>query len=148
MWFIGCLCVECECAVVYLDADTIVVRNIDDLFKCGKFCANLKHSERLNSGVMVMDLIHTFVPPSKRGLGLASHLCVAAFQHAQSHSLSIIPTCSYVSVRTNIFVLRPIFFLFCLLCIFLVLFSKHHCYYGMRRLQLISSLICIIYPYS
>ncbi|KAK7301394.1 hypothetical protein RJT34_12257 [Clitoria ternatea] len=44
-----------------------------------------------------MDLVHTFVPSSKRGLGLASHLCVAAFQHAQSHSLSIIPTCSYVS---------------------------------------------------
>jgi len=55
VWFIGCLCVECECAVVYLDADTIVVRNIDDLFKCGKFCANLKHSERLNSGVMVVE---------------------------------------------------------------------------------------------
>ena len=42
-------------AVVYLDADTIVVKNIDDLFKCSKFCANLKHSERLNSGVMVVE---------------------------------------------------------------------------------------------
>lgn len=41
--------------VVYLDADTIVVKNIDDLFKCGRFCANLKHSERLNSGVMVVE---------------------------------------------------------------------------------------------
>ncbi|XP_022965663.1 inositol phosphorylceramide glucuronosyltransferase 1-like isoform X1 [Cucurbita maxima] len=41
--------------VVYLDADTIVVKNIDDLFKCIKFCANLKHSERLNSGVMVVE---------------------------------------------------------------------------------------------
>lgn len=41
--------------VVYLDADTIVVKNIDDLFSCGKFCANLKHSERLNSGVMVVE---------------------------------------------------------------------------------------------
>ncbi|CAN8244023.1 unnamed protein product [Cochlearia groenlandica] len=41
--------------VVYLDADTIVVKNIDDLFKCSKFCANLKHSERLNSGVMVVE---------------------------------------------------------------------------------------------
>ncbi|XP_027939570.1 acetyltransferase At1g77540-like [Vigna unguiculata] len=45
----------------------------------------------------VMDLVHTFVPPSKRGLGLASHLCVAAFHHAQSHSFTVIPTCSYVS---------------------------------------------------
>lgn len=41
--------------VVYLDADTIVLKNIDDLFKCGRFCANLKHSERLNSGVMVVE---------------------------------------------------------------------------------------------
>ncbi|KAK7282704.1 hypothetical protein RIF29_11689 [Crotalaria pallida] len=45
----------------------------------------------------VIDLVHTFVPSSKRGLGLAHHLCVAAFQHAESHSLSVIPTCSYVS---------------------------------------------------
>ncbi|XP_021806649.1 acetyltransferase At1g77540 [Prunus avium] len=45
----------------------------------------------------VMDLVHTFVPSSKRGLGLASHLCVAAFNHAKSNSISVIPTCSYVS---------------------------------------------------
>ncbi|CAA0230134.1 unnamed protein product [Arabidopsis thaliana] len=45
----------------------------------------------------VMDLVRTFVPPSKAGLGLASHLCVAAFEHASEHSFSIIPTCSYVS---------------------------------------------------
>lgn len=41
--------------VVYLDADTIVVKSIEDLFKCQKFCANLKHSERLNSGVLVVE---------------------------------------------------------------------------------------------
>ncbi|KAK1260842.1 putative glucuronosyltransferase PGSIP6 [Acorus gramineus] len=41
--------------VVYLDADTIVIKSIEDLFKCGRFCANLKHSERLNSGVMVVE---------------------------------------------------------------------------------------------
>lgn len=46
----------------------------------------------------VMDLVHTYVPSSKRGLGMASHLCVAAFNHAKSHSISVIPTCSYVSV--------------------------------------------------
>ncbi|CAN8234155.1 unnamed protein product [Cochlearia groenlandica] len=44
-----------------------------------------------------MDLIHTYVPSSKRGLGLASLLCVAAFEHASSHSISVIPSCSYVS---------------------------------------------------
>ncbi|GMP22183.1 hypothetical protein CsSME_00000313 [Camellia sinensis var. sinensis] len=46
--------------VVYLDADTIVVRSVEDLFKCGKFCANLKHSERLNSGVLVVEPSHSF----------------------------------------------------------------------------------------
>lgn len=49
----------------------------------------------------VMDLVHTYVPSSKRGLGLASHLCVAAFNHAKTHSMSVIPTCSYVSVRNH-----------------------------------------------
>ena len=130
------------------DGNKIVWNEAQQRFETQDKEAFVEYALKEKGKVMVMDLIHTFVPPSKRGLGLASHLCVAAFQHAQSHSLSIIPTCSYVSVRTNIFVLRPIFFLFCLLCIFLVLFSKHHCYYGMRRLQLISSLICIIYPYS
>ncbi|XP_004502494.1 acetyltransferase At1g77540 [Cicer arietinum] len=51
----------------------------------------------LRNNGKVMDLVHTFVPPSKRGLGLASHLTLAAFNHASSHSLSIIPTCSYIS---------------------------------------------------
>ncbi|KAJ0541282.1 putative acyl-CoA N-acyltransferase [Helianthus annuus] len=45
-----------------------------------------------------MDIIHTFVPSSKRGLGLPSHFSVAAFNHAQSNKLSVIPTCSYISV--------------------------------------------------
>ncbi|RVX22652.1 Acetyltransferase [Vitis vinifera] len=51
----------------------------------------------LRDGGKVMDILHTFVPSSKRGLGLASHLCVAAFNHAKSHSLSVFPSCSYVS---------------------------------------------------
>ncbi|KVH91980.1 acetyltransferase At1g77540-like [Cynara cardunculus var. scolymus] len=51
----------------------------------------------LRNGGKVMDMVHTFVPASKRGLGLASHLTVAAFNHAQSNSLSVIPTCSYIS---------------------------------------------------
>lgn len=45
----------------------------------------------------VIDMAHTFVPASKRGLGLAGHLCVAAFDHARRHSLLVLPTCSYVS---------------------------------------------------
>ncbi|KAF3652102.1 Inositol phosphorylceramide glucuronosyltransferase 1 [Capsicum annuum] len=43
--------------MVYLDADTIAVKRIEDLFKCRKFCANLKHFERLNSGVTVVELL-------------------------------------------------------------------------------------------
>ncbi|CAA0827904.1 Acyl-CoA N-acyltransferases (NAT) superfamily protein [Striga hermonthica] len=50
-----------------------------------------------DGGQTAMDITHTYVPPSKRGLGLAADLCSAAFSHAQSHSLSVIPTCSYVS---------------------------------------------------
>ncbi|XP_008781496.2 acetyltransferase At1g77540 isoform X2 [Phoenix dactylifera] len=44
-----------------------------------------------------MDMVHTYVPRRKRGLGLAGHLCVAAFTHAQRNSMIVIPTCSYVS---------------------------------------------------
>lgn len=41
-------------AVVYLDADTIVSRNIDELFLCDGFCAVLRHSEKFNTGVLVL----------------------------------------------------------------------------------------------
>ena len=42
--------------VVYLDADTLVVPpGADALFRCaGALCAALRHSERFNSGVMVL----------------------------------------------------------------------------------------------
>lgn len=40
--------------MVYLDADALVVRNMDEVFGCSGFCAALRHSERLNSGVMVV----------------------------------------------------------------------------------------------
>ncbi|XP_068664254.1 acetyltransferase At1g77540 [Aristolochia californica] len=45
----------------------------------------------------VMDMLHTYVPASKRGQGLASHLCIAAFNHAKEQSMAVIPTCSYIS---------------------------------------------------
>ncbi|RZC54395.1 hypothetical protein C5167_013246 [Papaver somniferum] len=51
----------------------------------------------LRNGGKVMDIVHTFVPSSKRGQGLASILCVSALNHAQERSLSVIPSCSYVS---------------------------------------------------
>ncbi len=41
--------------VVFLDADTLLLANIDELFRCGPFCAVMRHSELLNSGVMVIE---------------------------------------------------------------------------------------------
>ncbi|KAK8967242.1 Acetyltransferase [Platanthera guangdongensis] len=58
-------------------------------------------------GSAVMDLLHTYVPRSKRGMGLANHLCTAAFSHALNHSMLVIPTCSYISVNPRS--LSPIF---------------------------------------
>ncbi|KAJ6834419.1 acetyltransferase-like [Iris pallida] len=55
------------------------------------------HGEGKKKKRTVMDMAHTFVPRSKRGLGLAAHLTVAAFNHAQAHSMLVIPTCSYIS---------------------------------------------------
>lgn len=40
--------------VIYLDADTIVVRNLDHLFRCPNLCVVMRHSERFNSGVMAL----------------------------------------------------------------------------------------------
>lgn len=40
--------------VVFLDADTLVLENIDELFDCEPFCAVMRHSELLNSGVVVI----------------------------------------------------------------------------------------------
>ena len=39
--------------VVYLDSDTVVVHNVDELFRCGSFCAAYRHSDLFNAGVMV-----------------------------------------------------------------------------------------------
>nr|GMD87800.1 acetyltransferase At1g77540 [Ipomoea batatas]GME01327.1 acetyltransferase At1g77540 [Ipomoea batatas] len=51
----------------------------------------------LKHGGTTMDILHTYVPPSKRGLGLAALLSESAFSHAKAHSLSVIPSCSYIS---------------------------------------------------
>ena len=40
--------------LVYIDADAIVLQNIDNLFKCGSFCATFRHSDLFNAGVMVV----------------------------------------------------------------------------------------------
>ncbi|XP_010459898.1 PREDICTED: acetyltransferase At1g77540-like [Camelina sativa] len=59
--------------------------------------AFIEYKMKNEGSKVIMDLVRTFVPPSKAGLGLASLLCVAAFEHASEHSFSIVPTCSYVS---------------------------------------------------
>jgi len=41
--------------VVFLDADTTVLENVDELFLCGPFCAVMRHSELINTGVLVVE---------------------------------------------------------------------------------------------
>ncbi|CAI5503647.1 unnamed protein product [Closterium sp. Naga37s-1] len=52
----------------------------------------------VTSGVKrgVMDITHTYVPPSRRGEGLAARLCEAACEYAKENGLYVRPTCSYV----------------------------------------------------
>ena len=40
--------------IVFMDSDTLVYANIDELFNCGKFCAAYRHSDLFNSGVLVV----------------------------------------------------------------------------------------------
>ncbi|KAJ4756667.1 Acyl-CoA N-acyltransferases (NAT) superfamily protein [Rhynchospora pubera] len=55
------------------------------------------HLLQIADGKTTMDMVHTFVPRSKRGMGLAAKLCDAAFDHARSRDLAVIATCSYIS---------------------------------------------------
>ncbi|GMR32940.1 hypothetical protein PMAYCL1PPCAC_03135, partial [Pristionchus mayeri] len=40
-------------SLVHLDLDTLPLRPIDGLFKCGSFCAAIRHSDMMNTGVFV-----------------------------------------------------------------------------------------------
>ena len=40
--------------IVFMDSDTLVYDNIDELFRCGSFCAAYRHSDLFNSGVFVV----------------------------------------------------------------------------------------------
>ena len=44
-----------------------------------------------------IDLYHTYVPEIFRGRGIAEKLCKAAFEYAKANTLTVIPSCSYVS---------------------------------------------------
>ena len=41
-------------AVVYLDADALVMQSLEDLFQCPGMCGIMRHGERLNTGVLVV----------------------------------------------------------------------------------------------
>eukprot|EP00127_Corallochytrium_limacisporum_P006477 Clim_evm8s229 gene=Clim_evmTU8s229 len=41
-------------SLVFLDTDTQLVQNVDELFGCGDFCASFRHSDKFNTGVMVL----------------------------------------------------------------------------------------------
>ena len=45
----------------------------------------------------VMTIHHTFVPVELRGQNIAGRLAKAAFDHARTEGLSIIPQCSYIA---------------------------------------------------
>ena len=47
----------------------------------------------------VLDMYHTYVGLPMRGQGVASKLCVAAFEHCRRENLKVRPSCSYISGR-------------------------------------------------
>ena len=44
-----------------------------------------------------IDLYHTYVPEAFRGHQIAEQLCRAAFEHAKTQGLRVLPSCSYIS---------------------------------------------------
>ena len=63
------------------------------------FEAGGAHPKYAHAAHGIIDVRTTFVPADERGKGLAEKLCDAAFEHARSAGLRILPTCSYVSDR-------------------------------------------------
>lgn len=62
------------------------------------FSLSLADLETVNGqDVSVLDLTHTFVPPSGRGKGIAKILCDAAFEFARLEGVAIRPSCSYLT---------------------------------------------------
>lgn len=45
----------------------------------------------------VLDCVHTFVPPSGRGQGLAGKLVICAFEYCINHNYKLKPSCTYIS---------------------------------------------------
>ena len=65
-----------------------------------RFCASLEGYEAClmyRRQGQTLDLYHTYVPEVFRGRGVAEQLCKAAFEHANTEGLMVIPSCSYIS---------------------------------------------------
>lgn len=45
----------------------------------------------------ILDLDHTFVPPARRGSGIASRLTERALEHARRHGYRVVPSCPFVA---------------------------------------------------
>ena len=45
----------------------------------------------------VLDFYSVYVPPSHRGRGLAGRIVIAAFEHAKTKGLKVVPSCPFVS---------------------------------------------------
>ncbi len=43
----------------------------------------------------VLDVQHTWTPPSLRGNDIAARLTDAVFEYAREHGLKVLPTCTY-----------------------------------------------------
>ncbi|EFJ25698.1 hypothetical protein SELMODRAFT_99282, partial [Selaginella moellendorffii] len=66
-------------------------------FRTPDGAAYLSYSKKKDGSADLIDLEHTYVPPSKRGQGIAAQLCEAAFDCARKQGFRVIPTCSYIS---------------------------------------------------
>ncbi|KAJ1271022.1 hypothetical protein BS78_06G096800 [Paspalum vaginatum] len=80
------------------EPEGIVWRDVKGRFETLDGEAFLQYHHLIGGGGgAVMDMVHTYVPRSKRGQGLAALLCDAAFAHARSRGMRVVPTCSYIS---------------------------------------------------
>eukprot|EP01117_Protostelium_nocturnum_P017105 TRINITY_DN6904_c0_g1_i1.p1 TRINITY_DN6904_c0_g1~~TRINITY_DN6904_c0_g1_i1.p1 ORF type:complete len:102 (-),score=20.77 TRINITY_DN6904_c0_g1_i1:102-407(-) len=59
--------------------------------------ALLEYKITIEKGKKVMNMYHTFSPPSQRGKGIAAVVTKAAFEWAEKNGIDrVIPSCSYI----------------------------------------------------